>query len=93
MLFLLQAVVEYLDDRIASAGQPDVIPASGQAGRITLSVDALATTLRVLNLQLASGVLPTDLASQVCYRPSLLRQSQLHARLTQQVIACLPGCT
>ena len=62
----MQACVEFLDVRVATAGQPDVKPAAGQPGRITITVDALAVALQLLNLQLAKGVLPTDLASQVC---------------------------
>lgn len=62
---VLQACVEFLDPRVASAGQPDAAPVPGQPGRISLSVDALAVALRVLNSQLASGSLPSEMASQV----------------------------
>lgn len=65
--------MEFLDARIAGAGQPDVKPAAGQPGRINVSVEALGVALRVLNLQVAKGGLPSDLASQVTPLKQLLR--------------------
>ena len=61
-----QICLEFLDLRMAGAGSPDVMPAAGQPGRVHLSMDALSMALRVLNLQVAEGKLPSDLASKVC---------------------------
>ena len=54
-----------MESRIAGAGLPDVKPVAGQAGRINVSMEALALVLRMLNLQVAKGNLPSDLVSQV----------------------------
>ncbi|KAK9805719.1 hypothetical protein WJX73_001907 [Symbiochloris irregularis] len=59
-----ETCLEFLDLRMAGVGQPDSAPAAGLPGRVNLSMEALAVALRVLNLQVADGSLPSELASK-----------------------------